>query len=45
MSVILATQETEKAKLAQANSSGDPISKIPNTKRVGGMTQVVECRH
>jgi hypothetical protein len=26
-------------KPAQANSSGDPSSKIPNTKRAGGVTQ------
>jgi hypothetical protein len=27
---------------AQANSSRDPISKIPNTKRAGGVAQGVD---
>jgi hypothetical protein len=33
-------------KLTQANSSRDPISKIPNTKRAGGVAQGVgpECK-
>jgi hypothetical protein len=30
-------------KLAQANSSGDPISKNPSHKRAGGVAQVVKC--
>jgi hypothetical protein len=42
MPVILATQETEMRRIAvpsQANSSGDPISKIPITKRAGRVAQ------
>jgi hypothetical protein len=35
-------QEDHSSKPAQANSSSDPISKIPNTKkRTGGMAQGV----
>jgi hypothetical protein len=30
-------------KSAWANSSRDPIFKIPNTTRAGGVAQVVEC--
>jgi hypothetical protein len=37
--VILATQEAEIRRPAWANSSGDPISKIPITKRAGGVAQ------
>jgi hypothetical protein len=32
-------QEDQGSKPALANSSQDPISKIPNTKRVGGVAQ------
>jgi hypothetical protein len=47
--VILATQKAEdqedcSLKPAQANSSKDPISKIPNTKRVSGVAQGVGCQ-
>jgi hypothetical protein len=40
-------QEDCSSKLAQANSSQDPISKIPNTKRAGGVAQGVgpEFKH
>jgi hypothetical protein len=31
------------SKLARANSSPDPISKILNPKRAGRVAQVVEC--
>jgi hypothetical protein len=45
MSVILATQEAEQEdhglKPAGANGSQEPISKIPNTKRTGGVAQGV----
>jgi hypothetical protein len=34
-------QEYHSLKLAQANSSRDTISKIPNTKRAGGVVQAV----
>jgi hypothetical protein len=34
-------QEDRGSKPAQANSSWDPISKIPNTKRAGGVAQGV----
>jgi hypothetical protein len=34
-------QEDHSSKSAQANSSQDPISKIPNTKRAGGEAQCV----
>jgi hypothetical protein len=34
-------QEDHGSKPAQANSVRDPILKIPNTKRVGGMAQGV----
>jgi hypothetical protein len=34
-------QEDCGLKLAQANSLRDPISKIPNTKRAGGVAQGV----
>jgi hypothetical protein len=39
--VILATQEYQGSKPAWANSSQDPISKIPNTKRASGVAQGV----
>jgi hypothetical protein len=47
MPVILATQEAEIRRIAVqrqpwANSSRDPISKIPNTKQCWRMGQVVE---
>jgi hypothetical protein len=32
-------QEDHSLKLARANRSRDPISKIPNTKRAGGVAQ------
>jgi hypothetical protein len=34
-------QEDRSLKPAQANSSQDPISKLPNTKSAGGVTQGV----
>jgi hypothetical protein len=34
-------REDGSLKLAWANSSRDPVSKIPNTKRAGGVTQGV----
>jgi hypothetical protein len=34
-------QEDCSSKPAQGNSSEDPISKIPNTKRAGGVAQGV----
>jgi hypothetical protein len=34
-------QEDHGSKPAQANSSPDPISKIPNTKKTGGVAQGV----
>jgi hypothetical protein len=36
---ILATQEDHSSKLALANSSRDPISKKPFTKKAGRVTQ------
>jgi hypothetical protein len=36
-------QEDHDLKPAWTNSSGDLISKIPDTKRARGMAQVVEC--
>jgi hypothetical protein len=36
-------QEAHSSKPAWANSSKDPLSKIPNTKRTGGIVQVVEA--
>jgi hypothetical protein len=39
--VILATQEDGDLKPAWENSSQDPILKIPNTKRAGGVAQGV----
>jgi hypothetical protein len=41
MPIILATQEDCGLKQAGANSSWDPIWKIPNTTRAGGVTQGV----
>jgi hypothetical protein len=38
---MLATQEDCGLKSAQANSLRDPISKIPNAKRAGGVAQGV----
>jgi hypothetical protein len=38
--IILVTQEDHGSKPAWANSSQDPLSKIPNT---GGVAQMVEC--
>jgi hypothetical protein len=48
MPVILVTQEAEIRRIVvqsqpQANSSQDPISKIPNTKRANRVAQVTEC--
>jgi hypothetical protein len=34
-------QEDQSSEPAQANSSRDPISKIPNTKKAGGVAQGV----
>jgi hypothetical protein len=34
-------QEDHNLKPGQANSSQDPISKIPNTRRIGGVAQGV----
>jgi hypothetical protein len=34
-------QEDHGSKLTRANNSRDPISKIPNTKRTGGVAQGV----
>jgi hypothetical protein len=36
-------QKDLSSKPAWANRSGDPTSKIPNSKRAGGVAQVVEC--
>jgi hypothetical protein len=43
MPVILATQEDRSLKPAQANSSRDPVSKKPFTKK--GWWNGLRCRH
>jgi hypothetical protein len=37
-------QEDGGSSQLQSNNSKDPILKIPNAKRAGGMAQVVECQ-